>query len=104
MPRVDFPTLPLNIRRILRRDPDIVAYMERHPDAEPHDAMLAVIDRLRRERAALRAMLYEARHMISVRMRIYLDLGDDLDDECISLTEQIDEILDTTRTRKEAKS
>jgi hypothetical protein len=66
------------IKQILR-DRDIGAYMERHPDAEPHDAMLAVIDRLRREIEILIDALHKAQHALDAAAKPYIDASRAID-------------------------
>jgi hypothetical protein len=73
-----FHELPAYVRLILR-DPDITAYMERHPDAEPHDAMLAVIDRLRRQVEILIDALHKAQHALDALAKPYADASHAID-------------------------
>jgi Mg2+ and Co2+ transporter CorA len=73
-----FPEIPMYVKQILR-DPDIAGYMERHPDAEPHDAMLAVIDRLRRQVEILIDALHKAQHALDALAKPYTDASSAID-------------------------
>jgi Mg2+ and Co2+ transporter CorA len=66
------------IKQILR-DPDITAYLERHPDAEPHDAMLTVIDRLRRQVEVLIDALHKAQQALDTLAKPYTDASRAID-------------------------
>jgi hypothetical protein len=72
------PDLPEYVKKILR-DPDIGAYLEWHPEAEPYEAMLAVIDRLRREIEILIDALHHAQHALDAAAKPYIDASRAID-------------------------